>query len=252
LRQRRSIGLAALALVWVTSCGGSGGPHVATGATPDGTTTSTGSAPGATTVTPGPGTTTASIPTSIPTAVPTATTGTTLKPTPAPTTATTAKPTTTTQKQHPKVYLPTGGPTGPVNPPGTKAYQLLAQGGDRCQQLLDVIKDSWGDPAAPDSAAIRVVPHVTYLYRAAAEACLLRFAEAKADFDRFGALNPPPFGDTCEQGGECERCHRLVLEWLSGQMASYQSDPTYAPVYAATGAVTPPPCPPEPTTTVAP
>ncbi len=160
--------------------------------------------------------------------------------------STTTEGATTTTRNRPRVTLPAGGPRGPVDPPGTPAYELLTSGGDGCRQLLSAI-ERW-PLAGADVAGVE--PQLYYLYRAAANACLSRWAESKADFDRLQALRPAPaFGNTCssEDVRECERCHRLVFEWLSSQMEAFRRDPSYAPVITpSTGRS---PCPSESSTT---
>ena len=235
-------GMAVLAVTLVTACGGSSDSVTAGRSEADQVTSTTGSASEPTTTAAA-----AASSTSRPAAGSSTTTrsgtaaGTAALDAPTQAPATTAAP----PKPRPKAKLPTGGPRGPVDPPNTNAYQLLSQGGNGCQQLLNDINTRWGDPAPEDSETLRAPPHLTYLYRAAAEACLLQWSQAKADYDRFQALKPVPFESTCESATEryCERCHQLVLQWLTGQLAAYRSDPTYAPVFVPdTG--TPSPCPP--------
>ena len=241
MARRTSMWPAVAALVMVTACGGSSGTPIAAGS---GTTTTTTEATTTTVAAPGT-TTTAKATTSGSAPAPTVRVT-------APTTTTTQAPaTTTTARPRPKVKLPTGGPRGPVDPPDTPAYQLLTKGASGCQALYDEIKAEWGNPSGTSSGN-RVSPSLTYLYRGAAQACLLRWAEAKADFDRLQALGTPSFGNTCsdEEAGVryCERCHRLVLQWLTGQLAAYKTDPAYAPVYEA-DTTSPSPCPTASTTT---
>ncbi len=151
-----------------------------------------------------------------------------------------------TTRNRPRVTLPAGGPSGPVDPPGTEAYRLLTAGGAGCRDLLTAIESQW----TLDSPSGRnIEPRLFYLYRAAAKACLLRWADAKADFDRLQSLRPAPTYNTTCSGPEeryCERCHRLVLEWLTSQLEAYRRDPSYAPtIVRSTG---PPPCPADTTT----
>jgi hypothetical protein len=141
------------------------------------------------------------------------------------------------------VTLPAGGPRGPVDPPNTPAYQLLTSGGTGCQQLLAEV-NKWPRASAADPSVNGVEDRLYYLYRAAAEACLLKWADAKADFDKLMALKPAPtFGTTCSSADvrDCEKCHRLVLDWLMSQLAAYKADPGYTPTYLKSSA--PSPCP---------
>ncbi len=159
----------------------------------------------------------------------------------APTSTTRAGPSTT--RPRPQVTLPAGGPSGPVDPPGTPAYQLLTKGGNGCQELLAAV-ERWPRASAANPEVNGVEDRLFYLYRGAARACLLRWADAKADFDRLQALRPgPTFGTTCSSDEEryCERCHRLVLDWLTGQLAAFRSDPAYAPTFMKS--TSPSPCP---------
>jgi hypothetical protein len=144
------------------------------------------------------------------------------------------------------VTLPPGGPKGPVDPPGTPAYELLTAGGSSCQQLLTAV-NAWPRSSASDPSVNGVEDRLFFLYRAAAEACLLRWSDASADFAKLQALKPAPtFGATCSSDSEryCERCYRLVFDWLTSQLAAYRNDPTYSPVIVASTASSP--CPTEP------
>jgi hypothetical protein len=48
---------------------------------------------------------------------------------------------------------------------------------------------------------------------------------------------------------DCERCHRLVFEWLKGQLEAFRRDPSYSPTFMkSTG---PSPCPASTTTSTA-
>jgi hypothetical protein len=158
-------------------------------------------------------------------------------------TTSSTRPAATTPPTRPRVTLPAGGPRGPVDPPNTPAYQLLTAGGSGCQQLLTAV-NAWPRTSATDPSVNGVEDRLYYLYRAAAEACLLRWADAKADFDRLQKLKPAPvYGDTCSSDDVryCERCHRLVLAWLTGQLEAYNKDPAYAPTITKSSA--PSPCP---------
>jgi hypothetical protein len=161
----------------------------------------------------------------------------------------TTRPAATTPPTRPRVTLPAGGPRGPVDPPNTPAYQLLTAGGTGCQQLLTAV-NAWPRTSATDPSVNGVEDRLFYLYRAAAEACLLRWADAKADFDRLQKLKPAPtYGDTCSSDDVryCERCHRLVFEWLTGQLEAFRKDPAYSPTITKSSA--PSPCPSSTTST---
>jgi len=152
---------------------------------------------------------------------------------PAPTTTAAA-----TKKARPKVKLPTGGPKGPVEPPGTPAYQLLTKGGGECQELLAIIDASWVKGSNPADRAM------VLLYRGAAEACLLQWDRAKADFDELQKLHPT-FGSTCDADADnrpCDLCNQLALDWLTAQVAARTQDPTYDPVIVADTSGAPSPC----------
>lgn len=156
---------------------------------------------------------------------------------------------TSTTKSHPKVTLPPGGPKGPVDPPGTPAYELLTAGGSSCRQLLTAV-NAWPRTSASDPSVNGVEDRLFFLYRAAAEACLQQWSDASADFAKLQALKPAPtFGTTCSSDSEryCERCHRLVFDWLMSQLAAYRNDTTYAPDIAPSTASSP--CPTEPPST---
>lgn len=157
---------------------------------------------------------------------------------------TTAPGPSTTGQAPPRVTLPPSGPRGRVDPPRTEAYRLLTTGGDGCRQLFAAV-EGW---KIATQSEVGVPENLYYLYKAAAEACLLRWAEARADFDRLLRVDPnPTFPTTCTAEGTCERCHRLVFEWLRGQLEAYRRDPSYAPVIEKSSAASP--CP---TTTTSP
>jgi hypothetical protein len=212
---RRGGCLLAVLVVLLTACGGSGSSTVASGSS-DTTQTSV------------------EAPTTATTPAPAAS-------------STSAGPSTT--KPKPKVTLPAGGPRGPVDPPNTPAYQLLTMGGTGCQQLLTEV-NKWPRASAADPSVNGVEDRLFYLYRAAAEACLLKWADAKADFDKLQALKPAAtFGTACSSADvrNCEKCHRLVLDWLTTQLAAYKADPTYAPTFLKSSG--PSPCPESTSTT---
>ena len=209
-------GLGAVLLVVLVACGGSRSSSLASGSQA----------------------TTSSTPESSVVDTSTATTTTTT-----PAASSTTQRATTTTKPRPKVTLPAGGPRGPVDPPNTPAYELLTSGVTGCQQLL-VAVNAWPRTSATDPSVNGVEDRLVYLYKAAAEACLLRWADAKADYDRLQALKPAAtFGTTCssDEVRYCERCHRLVLDWLTSQLAAYKADPAYAPTFAKS--TSPSPCP---------
>ncbi len=153
-------------------------------------------------------------------------------------TTTSAPPPVPTTKPRLKVKMPTGGPKGPVDPPHTFAYELLTTG--HCQELFDKTTGSWVD------LNTLVDAQVTYLYRAAAEACLLRWADAEASYASLQGAPPVPYGTTCDGGpqglSECELCYRLVRDWLVDQLAAYRANREYAPEFVLDSGA-PSPCP---------
>jgi hypothetical protein len=111
------------------------------------------------------------------------------------------------------------------------------------------VSSSGLNSSATDPSVNGVEDRLFFLYRAAAEACLLKWADAKADFDRLEGLKPAPtFGTTCSSDDvrNCERCHHLVFEWLKGQLEAFRRDPSYAPTFMKSTA--PSPCPASTTT----
>jgi hypothetical protein len=138
------------------------------------------------------------------------------------------------------IQYPAGGPAGPVFPPGTPAYDRLSRG--QCGNLLDEINRGWLDPANP------VDRKLLLLYRSAAQACLSRWDAAVRDFEELRRLGPS-FGAACaqSQGETCERCHQIVLAWVTMVIEAFRSNPQSPPRFVRSSARSP--CPPETTTT---
>lgn len=168
---------------------------------------------------------------------------------------TTRPPTTTTRPPRViDVAYPSGGPKGPVLPPGTEAYRLLSAGS--CTALLQEIDDpakGWGVPRPGRQETTKGVKlRVFHLYRAAALACLGRWGEAMRDFDSLRGLGAGFGGGRCPEDpqdpqDECTRCHQLVYDWTANLIAQRRSDPGFSPRFVRrTGQ--PDPCPPATTT----
>lgn len=115
-----------------------------------------------------------------------------------------------------------------VFPPDTPAAQLLSAG--QCSLLLqrivgDATHTPWKAPAFP------VADPVIFLYRAAAEACLSRWADAERDFRQ---VSPPPTFQTviCDsEGGSatCVAARKLVYDWTAAMLAAHRADPAFVP-----------------------
>lgn len=126
------------------------------------------------------------------------------------------------QRDRPRIERPSGTPLGTVFPPGDPAYQLLATG--QCEELLRLIGRWRGRDDGND-----VNEDAFFLYRAAAHACLGRWAEAQRDFDRLQALRPRFDGDC--SSSNCERCMRAVLDWLRPLLDARRREPSIEPVF---------------------
>jgi len=112
-----------------------------------------------------------------------------------------------------RVERPSGTPLGEVIPAGDDAYLLLSTG--RCAELL-ARTGTWrdGDNEVNEDAFL--------LYKAAAEACLGRWADAQRDFQRLQGIGPD-FSGGCNSNN-CERCMGAVLEWLTQVLAIHQQE----------------------------
>jgi hypothetical protein len=131
---------------------------------------------------------------------------------------TTPKPTqkpTTTAKAKPKVAYPAGGAVDPVFPPNDDAYGMLVQG--QCAQLLQKVS-AWQSQGVVDVEGQDTV----FLYRSIAEACLQRWSDAIADFDRL--TKPQPVFDS-----KCGRTE--AYKWLAALIAQRKADPAFTPEF---------------------
>jgi hypothetical protein len=113
----------------------------------------------------------------------------------------------------PTYAYPGGGPTDPVFPPGDEAYRLLSEGS--CEELFNDTQ-AWDEQGVADAEG----PNTIYLYRSAAEACLARWSEAVANFDR---MSNPEFSDNCARNA--------VFEWLSRLIDARRADPDFSPIF---------------------
>ena len=141
-------------------------------------------------------------------------------------------------------YLP-GGPVDQIFPPGTKAYELLADGD--CGPLLRQIEQ--GEPPEGETEptpvwAGNVPAEATLLYRAAANACLSRWGVAKTQF--LQVLLPldcgfvdaePPVASLFETKEECLAIRMPVYRWTEALLAAHTADPQFVPKF------NPPPTP---------
>lgn len=126
-------------------------------------------------------------------------------------------------------HYPPGGPVDDVFPPGTPAYDLLAEG--RCADLLGGIDKGTGphrDRAQggkwpPDEPA-------THLYRAAAQACLGQWAGAEQDFAAIDPASDNPF--SCLDAG-CSAARQFVYDWTAELLKAHEADPTFVPEFEA-------------------
>lgn len=130
----------------------------------------------------------------------------------------------TTARKPLRVERPSGTPDGPIFPPGTPAYRLLGEG--RCPELLEAIDGEW---RRGEEIVVTDV-NAFHLYRSAAEACLGRWDEARAEFDKLTAAKPA-FRGACGDSQECAPCKAAVLRWLTEQIQARKSDPGFAPVF---------------------
>lgn len=149
-------------------------------------------------------------------------------PTPTPTPGSGEAAVTTAEKTTPpspkrtrKIRYPTGGPRGPVIPPGDTAYEWLAEG--KCQKLLDRTA-SWEEKGVFEVDVL--------LYRGAASACLFDWKTAIADLAALRERHKDvPDGEPepvkCDEDDEstCQRCRQIVFQWLSDVVDAHESDP---------------------------
>jgi len=119
--------------------------------------------------------------------------------------------------------LPPGGPVDQVFPPGTKSYQPLFD--NKCDVLRSrIVADRWEEQG--------VNPRDVRLYRAAANACLKRWDQARQDRAALG--NPGYDANQCPQTlaqGECEACRAAVLAWLDSVLDAQAADPSFSPIF---------------------
>lgn len=107
-----------------------------------------------------------------------------------------------------------------------------------CGPLLREINAEWPAPgsAEADPAVPSFPDALTYLYRAAAKACLSQWAGAEADFRLIDT------GKLCahfDDGGgwnsafrseaECRQVRMRVYEWTSGLLKAHRADPAFVP-----------------------
>jgi hypothetical protein len=122
-------------------------------------------------------------------------------------------------------YLPVGLPD-PVFPLNTRAYELLQQG--QCGPLLRQITE--GEPPKKSWAAEGVPEAVIDLYTAASLACLSRWAEARAAFERISTstlcLNPAHDFETVEA---CQEQRLAVHRWTEDLLEAHDADPSFVP-----------------------
>jgi len=122
-----------------------------------------------------------------------------------------------------RVALPPGGPVDQVFPPGTKSYQPLFD--NKCDVLRSrIVADRWEEQG--------VNPRDVRLYRAAANACLKRWDQARQDRAALG--NPGYDANQCPQTlaqGECEACRAAVLAWLDSVLDAQAADPSFSPIF---------------------
>lgn len=136
-------------------------------------------------------------------------------------------------RQPRRIAYPAGGVKGTVYPPNVDAYELLtSQTQTGCSTLL-AETEGWPTDDFPPSA------QVTFLYSAAANACLSNWDAAVADFDRLAPLAEKFDDDSCPpdkvEQAQCPRCEQAVLAWLTEVMNAYKSDPGLPPVLTGTG-----------------
>lgn len=138
-------------------------------------------------------------------------------------------------RQPRKIAYPTGGPKGPVFPPGDAAYEMLTA--QRCGELLAKTEEWSGGPLGD------VPPHQRFLYRSAANACLSNWEAAAAEFDSLAPLGGE-FSAGCDPDApkvqECPSCDQAVLAWLTDVIGAYRSDPDLPPVLTGTAPGAPP------------
>ncbi|MEA2827292.1 MAG: hypothetical protein QOG43_1731 [Actinomycetota bacterium] len=134
-------------------------------------------------------------------------------------------------------YLPRG-PVDQVFPPGTKAYQLLADGD--CGPLLRQIEQ--GEPRRGETERNPawtgdVVPlETTFLYQAAANACLGRWEVATTQFGQIVLPLTCGFvggeaaaGTVFASVAECQAVRMPVYRWTQALLAAHAADPAFVP-----------------------
>jgi hypothetical protein len=132
-----------------------------------------------------------------------------------------------------RIEYPSGGPNGPIVPPQTKAYAMLATG--ECLPLLDEITGTWGQPTGPNQTSEGVDLAEYFLYRTAAELCLQRWDAATADFGRLQALPPAFTSSGCPEtiDEQCDRCLQVVYAWVKDLIQRRKADPSFTPEFVA-------------------
>ena len=134
-------------------------------------------------------------------------------------------------------YLPAGVPDA-IFPPGTKAYELLS--GGQCGPLLRQIEEG-ETPTTVAWADGRVPAAVTDLYVAAGNACLARWAPAKAAYSRVSVdkvceLDPdtgqlPSSASSFKSVAACEKTRSDVHAWTGRLLKAHDADPRYVPKF---------------------
>lgn len=135
-------------------------------------------------------------------------------------------------------YLPVGV-VDQISPPGTKAFELLADG--KCGPLLRQIENA----ESPTTSAWRdsdVSPQLTLLYTAAAHACLSHWSIAQADFQQVklpldcgfrvttdGLVVGPNWSASFDTAAKCHATRMLVYNWTKGLLAAHKADPKFVP-----------------------
>jgi hypothetical protein len=132
-----------------------------------------------------------------------------------------------------KIEYPSGGPDGPIVPPQTKAYAMLAAG--ECRPLLDEITGTWGQPMGPNQTSEGVDLAEYFLYRTAAELCLQRWDAATADFSRLQDVPPAFTSSDCPETNDeqCDRCLQVVYAWVNDLIQRRKADPSFTPEFVA-------------------
>lgn len=133
-------------------------------------------------------------------------------------------------------YLPAGLPDQ-IFPPGTAAYELLQQG--QCGPLLRQITEA--EPPTTSSWAAGGVPETLIdLYTAAGLACLSRWSEARAAFERISTSTlclDPETGELDGNGSAsdfetveaCQEQRLAVHRWTEDLLEAHDADPSFVP-----------------------